>query len=341
MNIKENIKIKNYTTLKLGGFVRYFIEAANEDDIFKATDFAKSMNLPIFPLGGGSNVVFKDFLPDFTLIHIKSKGIKILDENKNEVLLEAKAGESFDDLVAFTVKKGFTGLEALSFIPGTVGACPVQNVGAYGTNVSKTIDWVYGFDTEERKFKKIDNTKCHFSYRDSIFKKSLKGRFIIDSVAFRLKKDKPVLPSYTGVEDLFKKNKSTNKEMGDLELIRKTIINIRSQKLPDPRELSSVGSFFKNVFVVKSKLDLILIQFPDMPFWQEGDLFKIPTGFLIDKAGFKGFRFSGVGVYDKNALVLVNFSADKTDEILDLAEMIKSKIKEMFDLDIEIEPEII
>lgn len=340
MKIKENINLAQYTTIKLGGIARYFIEVTNENDIIEAFNFSLEKKLPIFVLGGGSNVVILSHLDSMIFLKMNNKGIEISYKG-DSVYLSVKAGEVWDDLVLFSVNHGFSGLQALSFIPGTVGASPIQNIGAYGADVSFVIEEVKGFSLESGKFKIIKNKDCNFGYRNSVFKNDLKNKFIIESVVFKLSKKKPDVPNYPGVKDFFNKNKLINKEMSDIELIRKTIIEIRDQKLPNPKQLASAGSFFGNVFVSKEKLNDLLLKFPKIPFFKEGDLFKIPTGFLIEQAGFKGQRFGEVGVYIKNALVLVNYGTKNTKDIIDLADNIKNKIKEIFDLDIKIEPEVI
>ncbi len=340
MKIKENIDLSQYTTIRLGGIARYFIEVTNEDDIIEAFNFSLEKELPVFVLGGGSNIIISDDLSPMIFLKMNNKGIN-LSYKRDNVYLSVKAGEIWDDLVLFSVNHSLSGLEALSFIPGTVGASPVQNIGAYGTDVSFVIEEVRGFSLKSKKFEVIKNIDCNFSYRNSIFKNDLKNKFIIESVVFKLSKKKPNVPNYPKVKDFFDKNKLLSKEMSDLELIRKTIIEIRNQKLPNPERLASAGSFFGNVFVDKEKLDDLLLKFPKIQFFKEGNLFKIPTGFLIEQAGFKGQRFGEVGVYIDNALVLVNYGTKNTKDIIDLANNIKDKVKKIFDLDIKIEPEVI
>lgn len=341
MEIREDIFLKDYTTLRLGGKARYFAVCKNEEDIMEAVSFADSVNLPIFPLGGGSNLVIGESIPDVVFVKMESSGTEILEENQVEVRLKAYAGESWDSFVDFAVSHNFSGVEALSAIPGTVGATPVQNVGAYGTDVSQTIESVRGFNTEKKIFETIPASECLFGYRDSIFKNGLKNKFIIESIIFVLKKDVTSVPEYPRVRDVLNEIKKDYPSLFHAQQVRKTIQKIRSEKLPNQIEIPNVGSFFKNVLVDKNTFQKLNEIYPDMPNFVSGDSIKIPSGWLIEKAGYKGVEKNGVGMYDKNALVLVNTGATTADEILSFATEVQMAVKEKFQVDLEIEPEII
>ncbi len=341
MNIQKNISLAGYTTLRLGGSAAYFAVVVSDSDLREALNFAQSQNLSVFPLGEGSNIVVSDQLKDSFVIKMDNRGIDIIKEDNETVTLRAGAGTLWDDFVEYAVSRNFSGIEALSMIPGTCGASPVQNIGAYGQEVSDTISVVRVFDLDQNNFREIPVLDCKFSYRDSIFKNELKGKCIIESVVFVLQKSEPIIPKYPHVADILGEIHSQKSTDSLGMLIRKTIQKIRSQKLPDPRIIPSVGSFFKNVFVEKTHYEKLLEKFPDIPCFVSGDRYKVPVGWLIEKAGYKGYSENGVGVYEKNALVLINISSSSTKPILDLSEKIQKTVLEKFGLQIEMEPEIV
>ena len=226
-------------------------------------------------------------------------------------------------------------------IPGTVGASPIQNIGAYGTEVSDTIENVRGFNIEQQRLETLSKTDCQFGYRISIFKGSLRGKFVIESVFFRLHKKSPIIPAYPLVSTTLTVVQAESPGESLLKQIRMSIKRIRSDKLPDPVKIPNVGSFFKNVFVDKQKYSELTKVFPDIPNFPGEQMYKIPTGWLIEQCGYKGYTLDGVSVYQKNALVLVNNSAEKTEVLLSLARNIQSGVEKKFGLQLEIEPEII
>lgn len=341
MNIRENVILKDYTTLKLGGIARYFCSCKNEQDILNAVAFAESHRLPILIIGGGSNLIIADNIPDILCIKIENEGIEILDENNEISRVRASAGHLWDTFVQFSVDHNLSGVEALSAIPGTVGATPVQNVGAYGSDVSQVIESVRGYNIETNQFEVISREECHFGYRDSVFKQSPKNKFIIESVIFILKKSPPLLPDYPRVSIVLKDIKKDFPDCSYLLQIRKTIQKIRSEKLPNPAEIPNVGSFFKNIIINKSTFEKLIVKYPEMPHYILGKNFKIPSGWLIEKAGYKGIEKNGVGTYQKNSLVLINIGNTETNNLLSFAAEIQKRVKEKFELDLEIEPETI
>lgn len=341
MEVRKNVFLKDYTTLRLGGKAKYFVVCKNEEDIIEAVGLAEKANLPIFPLGGGSNLIVSNDIPEAVFVKLEGTGIEILDENDGSVRLKVYAGHPWDDFVDFTVKKGFSGIEALSAIPGTVGATPVQNVGAYGSEVSQTIESVRGYNLIEKRFEVTKNDECNFSYRDSIFKKDLKNKFVIESIIFVLKKSECTIPDYPRVREVLEEARKDFPNISQVEQVRKTIQKIRSEKLPDPKEIPNVGSFFKNVIVDNSIFQKLILQYPDMPNFASGNNFKIPSGWLIEKVGYKGVEKNGVGMYNKNALVLINTGAQSTREIFSFVKEIQEAVKNKFLVDLEIEPEII
>lgn len=326
--------------MRLGGNADYFSVIRHEEDIVNAANFSKENKLGLLALGGGSNIIVKDVLSPKIVLKMENKGIEVI-KKRGEVLVKVSAGEVWDDFVDFCVQNNFSGIEALSMIPGTVGATPIQNVGAYGAEVSQTIKSVRFYNIEKGEFQEIQSENCKFLYRDSIFKKELKNKAIIESVVFSLGIGSPKIPDYPSVSETLKLITSENSEESLIKRISLTIRKIRSEKLPDPKQIPNSGSFFKNVEIDDSYFTDLAKKFPDIKYFKTDKGYKIPTGYLIEKAGFKGLRSGGVGIYDKNALILVNYSSNQTDELLDFAREIQEKVKDIFGLEIEIEPEII
>jgi len=342
MEIKEYVDIKNYSTLHIGGQFRYFAIISSVEDVVSACEFAEEKKVKILILGGGSNIVFSDGVVDVIALKIEIKDFKIINENGEYTEIKVGAGEIWDKVVEKTVEMNLSGLEALSAIPGTVGATPVQNVGAYGAEIKDRLLEVEVFDTEDKKIKIMLNADCKFGYRDSIFKNEAKGRYIIISVTYRLSNGVPRLPDYPGVKKYYIENNVNNPT---LKNIREAIIYIRSQKLPDTRVNPNVGSFFKNPIITKENFLAISRTYGEIPFFDvrttRQDLVKIPAGWLIENAGLKGESFGNVSVYDKNALVLVNNGSATKDDLMKAKDEIIKIVFEKFGITLEQEPEII
>ena len=321
--IQEYISLKNYTTFKTGGAARYFISCTTKEQIILAVSFAKKMNLPFFVLGEGSNVLVHDKGFEGVIMHVITKGRRY--KNNNEVVLATyAAGEILDEIVEELVKKGYWGLENLSHIPGTVGATPVQNVGAYGVEVSDVIHEVQVYDTRDNEEKILFNKECEFSYRDSLFKSKEKGRYIILSVTFRLT---PLYRPVLQYKDLLPLN--TNKNISQEE-VRQAIISIRSKKFPDWKQVGTAGSYYKNPVISNHQANVLLKKYPSVPIYDvpNSDSKKISLGWVLDKiCGLKGYREGDVGTYENQALVLVNYSLSNTTEnILNFSDQIKKKV---------------
>ena len=337
--IQEYVDIKNHSTFKIGGRFRYFVEVENIDDLQSVYQFAKEKNIPIFVLGGGSNVVFQDGDLNVLALKIKISGFKIIREDNEVVDISFGAGEIWDKAVEKTVEMNLSGLEALSAIPGTVGATPVQNVGAYGVEVKDTIQEVEVFDTEDDKIKIISNKYCKFGYRDSIFKNEAKGRYVITSVTYRLSKSLPKIPDYPGVKRYFLDNNVNNPHVKE---IREAIIYIRSEKLPNPKELPNAGSFFENPIVSKEIATTLKNKYSDLKTFPTSDgQVKIPAGWLVDKAVLKGKSFGKISTYDKNALVLVNNGEATKEDLIKAKNEIIKIVQEKFGITLEQEPEMV
>ncbi len=341
LHIQENIQLSVYTTMRLGGTARYFAVVSNQSEMLSALQFAQEKDIPVLPLGGGSNILVSDVLHDVCVLKIENKDLTIVSENEKTVTVRVSAGYIWDDFVQWSVDHSLSGIEALSAIPGTCGATPVQNVGAYGTEVSSVIESVWVYDTVSFKLKNISGDQCKFSYRDSIFKTTLKGKNIIESVVYTLSKAPANVPDYPLVSTVLTEYQNKNPGAPHGVAIRNTIQKIRRDKLPDPKIISNVGSFFKNPIVDAMCLKKMLDVFPRAPYFIVGDAYKVPAGWLIETSGFKGFSNTRVGVYEKNALVLVNYTAVSLGDVLQLAESIQMAVWNMFGIQLEIEPEII
>jgi len=339
LEIKEYVDIKPFSTLHVGGQFRYFSIIDKTLDLEEAHSFAKEKDIKIFILGGGSNIVFSDGVIDVLVLKIEIKGFEIVSQGENYTDIKVGAGENWDMIVSQTVDMGLSGFESLSAIPGTVGAGPVQNIGAYGREVKDTIQEVEVYEIETGKIFNISNKDCKFGYRDSIFKNEAKGKYIITNVFYRLSKTLPVIPDYPGVKKYFIEN---NIKTPTLKQIREAIVDIRMGKLPNPKEVPNVGSFFKNPIVLNEVAYKIIEEFPNAKFFAlKDDMTKIPAGWLIENAGLKGESFGSVSVYDKNALVLVNNGNATSEDIIKARDEIVRIVKDKFGITLEQEPEIL
>lgn len=337
LKVLENVEIKDHCTLHIGGQFRYFATIADKDELVEAVKFAEEKNTPIFVLGGGSNLVFTDKLLNLVALKIEINGFEVLENNDEHAIIKVGAGENWDYFVSRTVASNLTGVEVLSAIPGTVGATPVQNVGAYGTEVKDTIVTLEVFDIENKSIKSLNNSECKFAYRDSIFKNESKGKFIIINVTFKLLKKLPSFPNYPGVKKYFIEH---NINIPTLQEIRKAIIDIRGVKLPDPIKVYNVGSFFKNPIVESSIALKLKNKNPDLTIFPI-DQHLNPAGWLIEQAGLKGRDFGSISVYPNNALVLVNKGNATYEDILKVRDEIIKIVKDKFDITLEQEPEIV
>jgi UDP-N-acetylmuramate dehydrogenase len=337
MNIDEKISLKELTTMKTGGDARYFCVVRSKDDVRKAVKFAKDKNLDFFVLGGGSNLVISDSGFDGLVIKNSIKGIKFEDLNNDFVKVTSGAGENWDNFVFETVEDGLWGLENLSGIPGTVGASPVQNIGAYGSDVSSTIFSVEIFDPISMDFRVLSKEQCRFGYRDSIFKKGDSRKFIVINVSFKLSRKSVPNIDYKDLKEYFA-GKTPN-----LREVRDAVLKIRSGKFPPLHKYGTAGSFFKNPIIGLSQLDTLKSKFPDVPSFSQGkNLFKVPLAWILDKVcGFKGLKTERVGLYEKQPLVLVNLGEATAHEIAVFAEKIKEEVKKHTGIEIEREVEYV
>ena len=327
----ENYSLKNHNTFALDVRAKYYFEFTDVADL---SVFLRSNNSvadeKILIVGEGSNILFlKDF--DGLVIHPNVPGIQVVKENRQNIWIEAGAGEVWDELVQYAVDYQLGGIENLSLIPGTVGAAPVQNIGAYGQEVAIVIEKVKAYDLQKNIPLEFTAEECEFEYRNSIFKRKFKNRIIITSVVFRLEKFPEFVLNYGQVEE-------NVKEKGEINLanIRKTIIEIRKSKLPEVGELGNAGSFFKNPEVDVDFADELKKVYKNIPVYPvEERKVKLAAGWLIEKAGWKGVREGDVGVHEKQALVLVNYGNATGKQIFDFSEKIKKSVLEKFGVELE------
>lgn len=315
----------------------YFDILSKEEELLHLKE-QEAFRKGILILGGGSNILFTDDVPVWVLRN-EIRGIEKIKEDETYVWLRAGAGEVWHGFVLYCVRHGYGGVENLSLIPGTVGASPIQNIGAYGAEIKDVLDSVRFFDLDRECFESFGNEACQFGYRDSIFKRSLKGRIIITSVVFRLRKQPVYNTSYGNISQELD-------TMGVQELSVKSIsdavIRIRTANLPDPKEIGNAGSFFKNPEVAATLYDNLKEQYPEIPgFTVAGGQVKIPAGWLIEQCGWKGFREHDYGVHRNQALVLVNYSKARGSDIALLSGKIMASVQERFGILLEREVQII
>ena len=335
MNIFKNFDLTPFNTFGLTAKSRYFYPLTDKSDLTELSHLPEFTQNPVLFLGGGSNVIFTQDYPGL-IIHLNNKGIRTVAETEENILIEAQAGENWHDFVQFTLSQDYSGLENLSLIPGTVGAAPVQNIGAYGVEAGGCIDSVECFDTQTKQMTRFENKECAFAYRDSIFKSQYPGRYIIVSVCFRLNKHFQPCLQYDPLQQLaqqFSKNTLTPLD------IAQEVCRVRQGKLPDPKILGNAGSFFKNPVVDTKTAQKLLQQFPDAVYHTVNEQeIKFAAGWLIDQAGLKGHQLGGAAVHDKQALVLVNKEKACAQDIQNLVQHIQHTVHKKYNITLEIEP---
>lgn len=336
MFIYEDYNLQNKNSFGLNVSAKYFCTVSSKDELINLIQQVK--NEKILLLGGGSNILFtKNY--DGCVIQYNRQGITTLDEDKDTVLLEVFAGEVWDDFVSYCVENNYYGIENMSLIPGTVGAAPIQNIGAYGQELKDTFFAANGFYLENFAERTFFKSGCNFDYRKSIFKQELKNKFLITSVVFRLKKSYQLNTHYGSIEQELKSRKNNNPTLAD---IRNIVIKIRREKLPDPKVLGNCGSFFKNPEIEKELFEKLNERFPSLKgFPVSESTIKIPAGWLIEQCGWKGKKVGNVGVHENQALVLVNYGDASGEEILQLANSIKKDVFKTFEIQLEEEVNII
>lgn len=337
MEIIDNFSLKNYNTFGIEAKAKQFVSVHSAEEL--QTVLKENPVQKKFILGGGSNMLLtKDI--DALTIHVDIKGRTIIEQTEDAVWVEAKAGENWHEFVLWTISHDFGGLENMSLIPGNVGTTPIQNIGAYGTEIKDTFVYCEAVNIQTLELKKFTNEECKFGYRESIFKNEAKDQYIIVSVVFKLtRQNHKINTSYGDIAaELAKKNII----VPTLKDVSNAIITIRQSKLPDPKELGNSGSFFKNPIIPKSDFERIHLLHPEMPSYTVSETeVKVPAGWLIERAGFKGKRFGDAGIHKNQALVLVNYGNATGQEILNVSKEIQKTVKELFDIEIEAEVNVI
>ncbi|PKP35462.1 MAG: UDP-N-acetylenolpyruvoylglucosamine reductase [Bacteroidetes bacterium HGW-Bacteroidetes-17] len=333
MNILSDFSLKSLNTFQVDCRAKYYVEVKSEAEIQKLIA-SEVFNNQVFILGGGSNVLFtKDF--EGLIIHPDIKGIEVDVESSEHIILKIGAGEIWEELVDFTVKNGWSGIENLAAIPGSVGAAPIQNIGAYGVELKDVFHSLTAIDLHNGTRKIFQKQDCNFDYRNSIFKTEFKNRYIITTVCLRLNKNAESNIEYEALS-MFLENAHLKP---GLENVYRAIINIRGSKLPDPKQIGNVGSFFKNPVVEHDKFAELKSQFPEIKYFpQAKGVVKLAAAWLIESCGWKGKRIGQVGVHDKQALVLVNHGGGNGSQILSLSNQIIESVIQKFE--IQLEPEV-
>ena len=337
MNVVSNFSLKKFNTFGIEAKAKLFVAIQSEDELIAV--LKKYPTEIKFILGGGSNMLLTQDI-DALVIHIDIKGKKIIKENDDFVWVEAKAGENWHEFVLWAINQNFGGIENMSLIPGNVGTTPIQNIGAYGTEIKDTFELCHAIQINNQENKTFQKEECNFGYRESIFKQEAKNKYIITSVVFKLTKNNhKINTSYGDILKELEEQNCTNPELKD---VSNAIIAIRKKKLPDPKELGNSGSFFKNPIISKSEFESIHSKHPEMPFYEiSNNQVKVPAGWLIEQAGFKGKRFGDAGIHINQALVLVNYGNATGQEIVDVSKNIQQTIKKIYNIDIEAEVNII
>ena len=330
----KNFSLKTFNTFGIEAQTQYFEELNDMHQLESLNNLPSFINNRLI-LGGGSNILLtKDF--EGIVVHNNLKGIETVSENNKEVILKIAAGEVWHELVVYTIAKGYAGIENMSLIPGRVGAAPMQNIGAYGVELKDVFESLEAWNIEKQQIETFNLEQCQFGYRESVFKTTAKDQYIILSVNIKLQKEAQVNVSYGAIE-------STLKEMGienpSIKDVSDAVIAIRSSKLPNPAEIGNAGSFFKNPIVAHTEVIRLQKEYPQMPFYKiTATESKIPAGWLIEQAGWKGKKIGNYGVHKNQALVLVNYGDAKGNDIKNLAFDIKADVQTKFG--IEISPEV-
>ncbi|MBL1232751.1 MAG: UDP-N-acetylmuramate dehydrogenase [Flavobacteriales bacterium] len=335
MSLQENISLRPHNTFGIDVKTK---KLATINSVDKLKNILSNNLSPIYILGGGSNILFtKDF--DGLILKNELKGIQLISENDNEVYLKVASGEVWHEFVCYCIENNYCGIENLSLIPGSVGASPMQNIGAYGVEVKDFITEVEALHLKSLKITHFSTNDCEFDYRSSIFKTKEKGNYFITAVTFRLNKQPNINTSYGAIQSELEAMGISKPTIKD---VSKAVINIRQSKLPDPKEIGNAGSFFKNPSVSNEKAEQLKTAFPEIPNYpQNNGTTKIAAGWLIEQCGYKGKTFGNYGVHKKQALVLVNYSNAKGQEIYDLSSEIINAVNTKFGIELEREVNVL
>lgn len=332
-----HFNLQNHNTLASPVAANFFVSVNTEVELLEAIKFSQEKKIPLLVLGGGSNVVLCDDFPGL-VVHVNLRGRELVAEDENYYYVKAAAGEKWHDFVEYCLDCGYWGLENLSLIPGSVGAAPIQNIGAYGVELQDVFSELTAIDILSSLSVTFTKESCQFDYRDSIFKGMLKDKYIITSVTFRLYKAALLQLNYPALQ---KALSSFAVEDITPALVSELVCDIRSAKLPDPTLIPNVGSFFKNPIVCESRLLIIQQAYPQVVFYSAGvGRVKLAAGWLIDNAGWKGYCDGLTAVHDQQALVLTNPNRLKGSVVLALSHRIKASVLHLFGVELELEPQV-
>jgi len=340
LTVQRSVSLRPYTTFGIEAQATYFANIDSETDLDTLFQLNEFTQLPKLIIGGGSNLLLtRDF--HGLAIRLTLGGIRVVREDEQHIYVQAGAGVGWHDLVMYCVNKNFAGMENLSLIPGTVGAAPMQNIGAYGVEIEQIFDHLEAVHIETGEKRRFDHADCQFGYRESVFKHELKGQYIITSVTFRLNKTPIFHTRYGAISETLAEMGVTDDTMS-IRAISDAVIRIRRSKLPDPVEIGNAGSFFKNPEIPAAQFEQLKATYPALPGYPIGtETVKVPAGWLIEQAGWKGYRSGDAGVHAKQALVLVNYGRATGHEILALAHQVQASVLEKFGISINPEVNII
>lgn len=341
MYILENVPLSAYSTMRLGGKAAYFTDINDRSEIASAISWAEERQLPYIMIGNGSNIVWKDegfagLVMANKIMHFETQEV----DNEN-IYVTAGAGENWDSIVKRTVEAGYSGIEQLSLIPGTTGGTPVQNVGAYGRELSDVLITVEAYDRQAGMLVTLRGGDCGFGYRTSRFKTNDRGRFFISAITMLLTRIPPTPPFYDSLAKYFSDNNITDYTPG---AVRDAVVAIRSSKLPDPSVIANNGSFFCNPIIDRDQIDTLLYDYPNLAYWPvDNHKSKVSAAWLLEQAGFKDYHDekTGMATWPKQPLVLINEHAQSTQDLLDFKQKIIDTVKEKFGIVLQQEPELL
>jgi UDP-N-acetylmuramate dehydrogenase len=340
MLIQENFSLKALNSFGMNVSAKYFARFSSLDELKQTKELLNNKRAEkSLILGGGSNILFtKNF--DGLVLKNEIQGIRLLEQTNDELIVEAGAGENWHDFVMHCIDHHYGGLENLSLIPGTVGASPIQNIGAYGVEIKDCFHSLEAYHIQDKCLVRFESKDCSFGYRESVFKKELKDQFVILNVSYRLSKKSKLITSYGIIEQELAKKKIKEPSIKD---ISDAVIGIRTSKLPDPKVIGNAGSFFKNPIIPNAKFEQLQQQYPTIPGYasEKTGFVKIAAGWLIDQCGWKGYRKADAGCHALQALVLVNYGTASGQEIVNLSQEIIHSIKDKFGIELEREVNIL
>jgi UDP-N-acetylmuramate dehydrogenase len=341
MNIQENVSLAAYSGMNVGGQAAYLVTVTNRMEVLEALSWAQGKQLPTLMIGSGSNIVWRDEGFKGLILVDKIEHYELFEEDETNVYLTVGSGEDWDSVVARSVQAGLTGIEALSLIPGTAGATPIQNVGAYGQEIANVLVSLEAFDMQAHDFVTIPATDCGFGYRLSRFKTIDRGRFYITGLTFHLMQGNPTPPFYGALQTYFEATKITSYTP---DIVRKAVISIRTSKLPNPKVIPNTGSFFANPIVTEDKFTYLLANYEGMPHWSAGTgSVKLSAAWLIEEAGLKDYHDSetGMATWAKQPLIIVNEHAKNAADVLAFKQKIVAAVQTKFNITLEQEPELL